>query len=145
MKRLSSYTCFSIVSLILLQISGCKKDHIEGIKQTSFNTSFDLQLSDKILVTSPERQIMVELRSINDSRCTTSPCETIGNAHIRVFLSDAGNHAEAETNLCIGDCDEDNKTSDTASIMIDGRKYRLILKNISGSSSKKAELQLNKD
>lgn len=145
MKYLLTYICFFIFGLSLLQVAGCKKDRIEGIKQTSLNTSFKLQLSDKILVASPERQIMVELRSLNDSRCTVMPCEQVGNAHVRVFLSDTGNHAEAETNLCLGDCDENNKTSDTASITIDDMKYLLILKNISGSSAKSAELQLNRN
>lgn len=143
MKHLLPYISAVIFSMCLLQMSGCKKEDTDGIKQTSFNTAFDLQLAGKIIVHSADRQIMVELRSLNDTRCSTSPCEQTGDAHVRVFLSDTHNKANAETNLCLGNCDESNKTSDTASIALNGVNYKLVLKNISGTSVKKAELKLD--
>lgn len=129
--------------MFMLQGSGCKKEKLNGIRQTTFNTPFDLQLSEKVLLTSSERELMIELRGITDNRCAGSPCEHAGNALVRVFIQDEDHQAEAETNLCIGVCEEQNKTSDTVSIPLDDVTYDLILKNVHGSPDKKAELLIN--
>jgi hypothetical protein len=133
---------------IILFITGsgaCKKESLSEIRQTSFNTSFDLQLSEKIQLTSPDRQLTVELRSLNDNRCVDLPCEYGGNATARVFMSDPDHHVEAETNLCIGLCDSQTKSTDTVSVIMDKIKYTVILKKVFGSPEKKAGLQINKN
>ena len=144
MKNIFLKTYIAALMLVIILSAACKKENLSGMRQTSFNTTFDLQLSEKILVTSVDRKLKVELRSLNDNRCTDAlPCEHAGNATTRVFLSDPDNHIDAETNLCIGMCDEENKSTDTASVTLDGKKYNLVLNKIFGSLDKKAEFQIN--
>lgn len=144
MKNLFPYIYTSTLIVLIFLSGACKKEDLNGIRQASLNTPFDLQLSEKVLLKTADRQLKVELRSLNDTRCgDVLPCEHTGNATARVLLSDTDHHAEAETNLCIGMCDEENKTSDTVMVNIDGQKYTIILNKIFGSTDKKAELQVN--
>ncbi|HEY0670527.1 MAG TPA: hypothetical protein VGD22_20250 [Sphingobacteriaceae bacterium] len=144
MKNLFPHIYIGTLIALIILCGACKKENLDGIKQASLNTPFDLQLSEKVLLKTADRQLKLELRSLNDTRCgDVLPCEHTGNATARVLLSDTDHHAEAETNLCIGRCDEETKTSDTVMVNIDGQKYTIILKRIFGSTDKKAELQVN--
>ena len=87
---------------------------------------------------------MVELRSLNDNRCYEGYCEQPGNASIRVFLSDT-HKAEAETNLCIGTCDTQKKTTDSVSVILDKTKYTVIFNKAYGGQDKKAEFMVRID
>jgi hypothetical protein len=117
---------------------------VDALKQASFNSVFNLQLAEKILLKTEGSQLLVELRSLNDDRCSSGSCEHEGSATARIFISDT-DHAQAETNLCIGMCDTQRKNMDSVDVTLNGIKYTMILNKVYGSEKPTAQFVIRVD
>ena len=140
--------CLLFLGMICLSNSSCDKNAIDGIRTAEFNHTFELALNDQVILPKEQKEIMLELTALNDSRCPANvQCVWAGNAAIEViFTDDAGSKSSAA--LCICQCDSKLKNIDSAYITLNNNKYSIELSAISRSTKPsakaKASIQIKK-
>ena len=139
-----------ICGILFLSNSSCQKDITDGIRRVEFNQPFELELNSKIILSDNNRDLMIELTSLTDSRCPVNvECIWAGNATAGLRFLDEQN-SQATAVLCIGECKQFN-TSDTFSLSLNNINYTVILKEVkpypgTGEQSvKKAVLTIQKN
>lgn len=128
MKNLFKSTLI-IAGMLLMSNSSCQKDSIDGIKAAEFNLPFELNLNGKVILPKSNSELMIEFVQLADSRCPTGvQCVWAGNAIVSLMLS--VQEAKAETTLCLGQCKDGFKTSDTAKVSLNNTTYSVILQEV---------------
>lgn len=130
--------------------SSCSKESIEGIRASEFGSTFELGLEESVVLPVNNKELMISLIGINDSRCPGDvQCIWAGNARIQLRIS-AGTGPAALTELCLGSCDTEFKKTDSTLIRLNERDYSVVLKALEpypgkgSSEKKKAALSLKK-
>src|SRR5690242_8030699 len=98
MNLLSKLKIITMVAVILA-VGACQKEKLEGVLRSSFDSVFQLSVSEKAVVSSGSDQVLIEAKYINDTRCST--CTDPGSVLVRVVLSNLKD-AVSEMTLNIG-------------------------------------------
>ena len=128
MKNLFKSTLI-IAGMLLMSNSSCQKDSIDGIKTEEFNLPFEINLNGKVILPKSNSELMIEFVQLADSRCPTGvQCVWAGNALVNLILS--VKEAKAETALCLGQCKDGFRTSDTTKVSLNNNIYSVILQEV---------------
>lgn len=138
MNQLSKLKITAFLAVILAFVA-CQKEKVDGVVRSSFNSVFQLGVSEKALVSSNSEQLSIEAKYINDTRCGT--CTDPGKVVVRVVVSNLRD-AVAETTLNIGSWNGEARPTDTVTINLKEQSYKLTLQNV--SAERKAEFSIQK-
>lgn len=128
-----------------LALTSVSQSFISSSAKTSkFNTPFEINLSEKVLLPKDKKELTVSLEKINDSRCPVNvQCMTAGNATAEIKLINSQG-SEVTTKLVLGRSENEFKTSDTASVTLGEASYSVILSEINELYANKAVLIVKK-
>jgi hypothetical protein len=138
MNQLSKIRITALVAVILA-LGACQKEKQDTVVRSSFDSAFQLAVSQTALVSSNSEQLSIEAKYINDMRCST--CSDPGNVLVRVVVSNLKD-AVSETTLNIGNFNGEVHQIDTVTVDLKGHAYKLILRNV--SAERKAEFMVRK-
>ncbi len=115
---------------LFMSNSSCQKDSLNVMKSADFNRSFDLELNGKVVLPKEDSNLMLSFIQLNDSRCPADvQCIWAGNAAVNLRF-EAKPGVEALTTLCIGQCGQQFKISDTSRVSLNNINYTVILQEV---------------
>jgi len=124
MNNINKYL-LALVCFTGLLISSCEKDSIE------FDSPFEMKENESIVLQGNNNGLKITLQSVNDSRCPVNAlCISAGNARVKLRMSD-NSGAETFAELCLGFCDDLNRTEDSKIIRLNNISYTVVLKEVS--------------
>ena len=117
----------SLIFIVLFCGASCEKDTLNGIKKGDLNTTIGLSINEKVLI---NNEFVIDLTSIIDSRCPADvQCVWAGNASTQ-FKIIGSNQTDLVINLCLGQCDDKFKPTDSAEFTRNNIRYSILLKAV---------------
>jgi len=133
-----------ILGMICMSNTSCNKEEIDGVKTSGFNTPIELGVNDKAILPKENKELLVTLISLSDSRCAKDvQCVWAGNAIAEVQLT-CNDGSQSIIKLCIGECDKNMKLSDTLTVGLNNKIYTVVLNDVKGEGVNKAVLTITK-
>jgi hypothetical protein len=119
----------ALLVFCILLASTCKKADLDGSIKSELNKPFSLAVGEKALFGT--NNLLLELSGINDSRCPADG-QCIWAGYVKVELNVTGSGMKKTAlNLCLGQCDNRFKETDTVSFNVDNASYSVILTKVS--------------
>jgi hypothetical protein len=135
----------ALTCMVCMANSSCNEDEVGRIKTASFNSAFELETDEKAILSAGQKEMMVWLSSINDSRCHPNvQCIWAGNVKAELRLS-ASDGSEVVVNMCLGQCDHLLKTIDSAMVNVNNRNYTIILSDVTLTGRSRAVLLVKRN
>lgn len=118
----------ALLPVCILFASTCKETDVEGSIKAELNKPITLAVAEKAVFSTDS--LLLEMNGINDSRCPANvQCVWAGNATVKLVVMGTGTE-ETGLDLCLGQCDNRFKQTDTVSFKQGNKSYSLILTKV---------------